>query len=384
METVSESAETRKSLIPLWLRHLWSCCPYLVLAVLALLVIGVSLAIIWPITDLIATHDVGLISSAKRALALQTAREAVRAQLLTLGAGVFAAGALVYTARNFALSRGTLEETHRAVELTRQTMELTEKGQVGERYSRAIEQLGSDNLSVRIGGIYALEAIARDSPKDHPTVIEVLSAFVRLPSAVTTGGGSGSLTADVQVALTVIGRRDDTRDRLPVDLVGANLAGADLDGANLSNAKLDLSDLSHASLVGASLSGARLNGATLRDAEMRYANLTNASVSTFVPPGDADVIHADLTNANLTHATLVGAQLGHADMSGANLTSANLTNAWLFETVLSRFLMHAIFAGADLDRAHWPDNYPVPEGWMLERHGRWSGLRRVDGVEQAE
>ena len=48
-----------------------------------------------------------------------------------------------------------------------------------DRYTKAIEQLGSDKLDVRIGGIYALERIARDSPRDHPTVMEVLSAFIR-------------------------------------------------------------------------------------------------------------------------------------------------------------------------------------------------------------
>ena len=86
-------------------------------------------------------------------------------RLLTLAAGVFAAGALAFTARNFTLSRRTLN--------------LTEQGQVTDRYTKAIEQLGSDKLDVRIGGIYALERIARDSPRDHPTVMEVLTAFIR-------------------------------------------------------------------------------------------------------------------------------------------------------------------------------------------------------------
>jgi hypothetical protein len=31
---------------------------------------------------------------------------------------------------------------------------------------------------VRLGGSYALERIARDSARDHPTVMEVLSAYV--------------------------------------------------------------------------------------------------------------------------------------------------------------------------------------------------------------
>jgi len=50
---------------------------------------------------------------------------------------------------------------------------------VTDRYTKAIEQLGSDKRDVRIGGIYALERVARDSPRDHPTVIEVLAAFIR-------------------------------------------------------------------------------------------------------------------------------------------------------------------------------------------------------------
>ncbi len=48
-----------------------------------------------------------------------------------------------------------------------------------DRYTKAIERLGSDKLDVRIGGIYALERVARDSARDHPTVIEVLAAFIR-------------------------------------------------------------------------------------------------------------------------------------------------------------------------------------------------------------
>jgi len=90
------------------------------------------------------------------------ARDAARGRLLTLGAGLFAAGALVFTVRNFTLSR---------------------EGQVADRYTKAITQLGDETLNVRIGGIYALERVARDSAKDHPTVMEVLAAFIRARAA---------------------------------------------------------------------------------------------------------------------------------------------------------------------------------------------------------
>ena len=122
--------------------------------------VGLAVVIVWallvPGTDWLARHDIG---STKGSLA--AARDAARGRLLTLGAGLLAAGALLFTARNFVLSR---------------------EGQVTDRYTKAIEQLGSDKLDVRIGGIYALERIARDSAKDHPTVMEVLTAFIRAHS----------------------------------------------------------------------------------------------------------------------------------------------------------------------------------------------------------
>jgi hypothetical protein len=63
--------------------------------------------------------------------------------------------------------------------VTARTYRLTQQGQIADRYTKAIEQLGSATLDVRLGGIYALERIANDSKRDHPTIVEVLSAFVR-------------------------------------------------------------------------------------------------------------------------------------------------------------------------------------------------------------
>ena len=226
-----------------------------------------GLAIAWvllvPAADWLARHDVG---SVKGPL-LQTARDAARGRLLTLGAGLFAAGALLFTARNFILSR--------------RTFELTEQSQVTDRYTKAIEQLGSDKLDVRIGGIYALERIARDSARDHPTVMEVLSAFIREhsrepwpapdPDAAPDpdlGGQERPTRPDVQAALTVIGRRDGRRDIQTIDLTGAILTRASHSRASLTHV-----DLTGASLISADLTGADLTGANLTDANLTRANL---------------------------------------------------------------------------------------------------------------
>ena len=48
-----------------------------------------------------------------------------------------------------------------------------------ETYSRAVMQLASDKIVERLGGIYTLERISKESADDYWTVMETLTAFVR-------------------------------------------------------------------------------------------------------------------------------------------------------------------------------------------------------------
>jgi uncharacterized protein YjbI with pentapeptide repeats len=300
----------------------WAAWPPGIRWLAGLAIVVLAAAIMWalfvPLADWLARHDVG---SAKPAL-VQTARDAARGRLLTLGAGLVAVGALVFTARTFILSR---------------------EGQVTDRYTKAIAQLGDEKLDVRIGGIYALERVARDSAKDHPTVMEVLTAFIRehsrepLPSPDAGGQERARSTRpDVRAAVTVIGRRDAKRDIQPIDLTGGDLGDATLTEAKLTGAKLDGADL-----TGADLTGAQLGGADLTRANLTRANLT-----------DADLTRANLTGAHLPGADLTGAQLGGAALGGADLTGAHLTRAHLTRALLGgAHLTGAHLPGADLTRA---------------------------------
>jgi hypothetical protein len=160
------------------------------------------------------------------------------------------------------------------------TYRLTQQGQITDRYTKAIEQLGSDKLDVRLGGIYALERIPADSPRDHPTVVEVLSAFVREhgqpPTSPTGALLSVKPTTDVQAALDVLGRLPQRSGVSRGDLSAALVAFAGLRRANLSGAVLIQADLSGAVLEGADLSGARLYEADLSGAHLEGADLSGA------------------------------------------------------------------------------------------------------------
>jgi hypothetical protein len=55
------------------------------------------------------------------------------------------------------------------------TLQANTRQQTSDRFVKAIEQLGSDKLDIRLGGIYGLEQLARDSRPDHPAVFDVLT-----------------------------------------------------------------------------------------------------------------------------------------------------------------------------------------------------------------
>jgi hypothetical protein len=71
------------------------------------------------------------------------------------------------------------------------TRALSLQGQASERFTRAVDQLGSHRREVQLGGIYGLEQIAQQAPDNRVAVSEVLVAFIHRraprPANPTTG-----------------------------------------------------------------------------------------------------------------------------------------------------------------------------------------------------
>lgn len=170
----------------------------------------------------------------------------------------------------------------------RRTLEITREGQITERFNRAIDQLGHAHLDVRLGGIYALERFARDSPDDRATIGEVLTAFIRshapwppsLPGQYLETAPIDRVpklqtrAPDVQASLWVLGR-GGIADALGEDQ-WLDLSAVDLRRADLRNARLGDVDLRFAGLQRAFLAGAHLRGAYLDDSHLEGARLSAA------------------------------------------------------------------------------------------------------------
>jgi hypothetical protein len=216
-------------------------------------------------------------------------QDQMRKTFLQVVGGVFAVIALYYTYRR---------------------VRVAEQGHITDRYTKAIEQLGAltamgePNIEVRLGAIYALERIAFDSPRDHWTVMEVLTAYVRQnsPAPVTSPAEEENRAAvtkgprtEIQAVLTILGRRrrGTNREKKPLDLSATDLRGANLRGSHLERALLW--------------------GANLEAADFRMAHVERAYFT-----------RANLKGALFTWAHLEGAFLPMAYLAGANFLGAHL------------------------------------------------------------
>ncbi|GGQ82182.1 pentapeptide repeat-containing protein [Couchioplanes azureus] len=265
----------------------------------------------------LSPSDLGGVATAERQIALQQAqaqlRDGLRASLLQAVAGVvIALGALA----------------------TWRQVRVNQDGHLTAQFSRAVEHVGEENLDVRIGGIYALERIARTSPEDQVTIIFMLTAFVRNHAPWPDGGESHPTPVvdttvawlrvrqpDVQAAMNVLGRRAAGRSSGRLYLARTDLRSLQMnDGTELTDANFH-----HANLARAWLRAVNLRNSGFRNCDLRLANLAQA-----------DLRSADFRGAHLRGADLRGADLRNADLRGADLTGADLTGADLTDAVLDQ------------------------------------------------
>ena len=190
--------------------------------------------------------------------------------------------------------------------IAQQQSEIAQSGLLNERYQKGAEMLGSGVLSVRLGGIYALQSLAsEDSEQYHIQIMRLFCAFVRNLDGVQDGSltpaieiGSGGeeegndqpprMREDVQAVMEAIRGRDESVVYLEKDdgfelyFGEANLSFLRLDNADLSNASFSKANLSGTSFSKANLFGAKLwktslSGATFTEAYLGAADFSQST-----------------------------------------------------------------------------------------------------------
>ena len=183
--------------------------------------------------------------------------------------GLLIAGGLAFI---FALWRGWMAE--RQASAAQHQADTAQQSLLNERYQLGAEMLGSEVLSVRLGGIYALERLAQEHTEEyHIQIMNLLCAFVRHPtkdeSLTVKQPPRYSLREDVREVVTTIGRRREAglaiekREGYRLDLRGADLSGLILFRSNLAKADLREANLVPTAFNEVDLSGSVFLGAVL-------------------------------------------------------------------------------------------------------------------------
>ncbi|MBC6445988.1 pentapeptide repeat-containing protein [Actinokineospora xionganensis] len=291
-----------------------------VLSVVGVVVVAVAAlyGLLGPFTELIAGPELGELRGKERFDALTSTRQLVLASV----GGALAAIGVVVTTRTYTANK---------------------RGQVTDRYGKAVALLACDKLDERLGGLYALEHVMRESPTDHRAVVDVLMAFIREHSAdrVRDPDGDPRPGPDIQAAVDIVGRRPWRRERGPLDFTGARLSGADFTGARLEKAVFTGADLTAARFTRATLTHARFRGGSAVRADFSHARLTGA-----------DFVDVPLAASVFEDAGLVGTRFVGCDLRRTRFAVRSSSTVVLRDCVL-----------VELD-------------WTAE--GRWRGIDEQD------
>ena len=182
---------------------------------------------------------------------------------------------------------------------------------LNDRYHKANEMLSSEHLHARLGGIYALEQLMDEHPKDYQIqIMDLYTAFVRhpteveakqtqtkfeLPHRVTNQLPTKPIRQDVEEVMRIIGDRSTKGVKCEfrkkyylnfretklqsVYLYKAFFAGGDFCMADLSDSSLEKCDFSAALFYYSNLAKANLSKAIFAKADFEGANLTGARFS---------------------------------------------------------------------------------------------------------
>ena len=267
---------------------------------------------------------------------------------------------------------------------------------VTDAFTKAVELLGHEDITVRQGGIYALGRLARETKSEHPKIMDIVSAYIRHGSRnfakklvakecdVSWDRKEGIaalgdellenkdalksafakpftvMPIDLEAAIAVIKQRitaydgwrqESRRDSIFLHLKDIARKDRKKWGLfDLSNSYLLNADLSGTSLVGINFSDSYVQGCVFSKSDLRSAYLVNSQFP-----------KSEFNGADLSHAELRGSDFSGADFDGAIMEGANLRGANLRE---SNSLTSKQVKSADGDGdTILPENIKRPPEW---------------------
>ncbi len=225
-------------------------------------------------------------------------------------------------------------------------IDIAQRALRNDKHQKAVEMFGHSALTVRVGGIYALQHLAKEYPTQyHVQVMRLFCAFLSHSTGLKTTDhiedeagrdaaidtGDPKTPTDAQIVLRAIGTRDRARieleERDGFDLV---IIESDLSSFRMDDVHSFIYDLRSWRLI----DSRPKRRANLSKVHFQNVNLSEANLS-FVDISRAEFSNPDLTKAHLEDADLSRTSWDGGTLKGAQLSSADLSKATLRETSLT-------------------------------------------------
>ena len=230
------------------------------------------------------------------------------------------------------------EAAQQSANAANENVKIAEQGLTVERLTRATEQLGRSNLSVRVGGILSLEQVAivekdeREVGKDErETITRILVSFIRTRAKKMFANiklekkedleAHRSKRLDIEAAVNALARivsKLQMQGQFPGQFNEAKRYLCNLQDADLRGLRFAQTDLTEFDFTKVDFSGAWLMEADLKKAQMSDCILTRANLK------GSCFIETDLTRAHLVDVELTGADFTKANLYAANIDAVNI------------------------------------------------------------
>jgi len=213
------------------------------------------------------------------------------------------------------------------------TLRIAEEGHITDRFTKAVEQLGASQdgrptIEVRIGAIYALERISKDSPRDYWSVVDILAEYLcqhakpenLQTTELRTFLNTSFIRADLAAVLRVLSRR---RDPLPQFGTRLQLHNCFLPwttiAADFSRTAMLNCDFSKDHFLRTDFSGSNFGRIDFRECGFHDVNFSR-TLQTSVSFRGSSFDGCVFTEAVLSHIDFQGAVLRSVDFLGAKMT----------------------------------------------------------------
>ncbi len=279
------------------------------------------------------------------------------------------------------------------------------KSERNVRFTNAIEQLGSNENAIVLGGIYTLHRIAQEERAYRENVFNILCAYVR--ETTTTQEYQSKYiekpAETIQTIVNLLSKKGNKQiyDKYKIDFSGAYLFGIDLTDADLSEGRFvhtnfSSSSVNHsnfsnsysynaifenANLLFVDFSKSKLRSSSFSDSYMLSTNFSNSDLS-FTDLSKINTSKTNFTKADLSHANFVGATLEEGNFTKADLSSSDLRASSLYKAIFKETNL----SGADLKGADaiQQTRLFLADDFIRTRIGKTTDLSGINGGYSAD